>query len=193
MLAAEGLGKRFGSRWIFRGISFQLQTGDSLIVMGQNGSGKSTLLKTLCGLLTPSEGKVRLPDGDPRQTLGVSALDLALYPHLTPAEHLELSAELRGCDVRGGELLERVNLAHAADRPCGKLSTGMRNRLKLALAIQPLPQVLMLDEPGASLDEEGRALIQSVCEEQRQRGVLIVATNDPAERRLGNLELRLEA
>ncbi|MBX3119926.1 MAG: ABC transporter ATP-binding protein [Fimbriimonadaceae bacterium] len=193
MLKVEGLGKRFGPRWIFRGLNFELGTGDALIVLGQNGSGKSTLLKTLCGLLSASEGNVILPDGDPRLTLGVSALDMALYPHLTPTEHLELSADLRGCSANSGELLKRVNLTSAADRPCAKLSTGMRNRLKLALAIQTEPKLLMLDEPGASLDEEGRALIESICEEQRIRGVLVIATNDPTERRLGNLELRLEA
>ncbi len=71
------------------------------------------------------------------------------------------------------------------------MSSGMRARLKLALAIQAEPAILILDEPGASLDEEGRSLVRKIVDEQRQRGAVVVATNDPDERRLGNLELQV--
>src|SRR5256885_3232939 len=71
MLEASGLGKRYGSRWIFRGISFQLKKGDRLAILGSNGTGKSTLLRCLAGLLMPNEGKVEMPEGDLRTTLGM--------------------------------------------------------------------------------------------------------------------------
>ncbi|MFY9235187.1 MAG: ABC transporter ATP-binding protein [Fimbriimonadaceae bacterium] len=191
MLLAERLGKRYDSQWIFRGLDFELRKGDALVVVGRNGSGKSTLLKIISGLLGASEGRVITEFNDPRTALGVSALDSSVYPSLTPSEHLEMSGKLRGCPRRTEELLERVGLASAAALESSKLSSGMRARLKLALAIQADPQLLILDEPGASLDEEGRALVASVAKEQTERGAMLVATNDPLERRLGNLVLEL--
>jgi len=192
VLAVEGLGKRYGGRWIFRGISFALGPGDRLVVRGRNGAGKSTLLKTLAGLIPASEGKVRF-EGDPRLAIGMSTLDGALYATLSAREHLELVADLRGCDAQSDALLQKVGLAYAAEVPAGRMSTGMKARLKLAMAVQAQPQVLLLDEPGASLDEEGRAVVEVLCDEQAARGCVVIATNDPAERRLAKLELVLEA
>lgn len=191
MLGVNQLGKRYGNRWLFRGITFSLGIGDRLVVLGRNGAGKSTLLKLLAGLVPAQEGTITLPNGDPRSTIGYSALDQALYPHLSFAEHLDLTANLRGCEARISELIERVGLVSSKDLPCSQLSTGMRARVRLALAIQSRPLVLLLDEPGASLDEAGRALIESVVGEQTERGCLILATNDPQERRLANCELDL--
>lgn len=191
MLTAENLGKRYGKRWLFRGLTFEVAQGHRLVVLGQNGSGKSTLLRTLSGLLTPSEGKVGLPPGDPRHVLGLSALEMALYPQMTVAEHLEFSGSLRGCEPRTEELLNLIGLVHARDLFSYQLSTGMKARVKLAMAIQARPQVLILDEPGAGLDEAGRSLIEAVCEEQTERGCVILATNDPLERRLATHELEL--
>ncbi|HSI73987.1 MAG TPA: ABC transporter ATP-binding protein [Fimbriimonas sp.] len=191
MLTVDGLGKRYGSRWLFRGLAFSLSQGDCLAVLGPNGSGKSTLLKILSGLVPASEGSFRL-DGDPRTALGYSALEQALYPNLTVREHLHFAADLRGCEHRDDELLDVVGLADAADLYSALLSTGMKSRLRFALAIQPRPDVLILDEPGASLDEQGRALVDSLVKEQTTRGALLFASNDPAERRLATHELRLE-
>lgn len=191
MLKVDRLGKKYGGRWIFRGLSFELGAGDRLVILGHNGSGKSTLLRTIAGLTAKTEGTVTLPDGDPRWTLGLCALEQALYGQLTVAEHLELTADLRGCPARVDELLEKVNLGYASAVPASQLSTGMKARLKLAMAIQPEPKALLLDEPGAGLDEEGRNLVDRITSEQSARGCLIVATNDPLERRLANLELQL--
>lgn len=192
-MRVEGLGKRYGRRWLFRDVSFELATGQRLAILGHNGSGKSTLLRLLAGLLTPTEGKVIPPEGDARTALGYAALEMALYSSLTVDEHLALSADLRGCESRADELLDMVGLAYARDLPAGQLSTGMKARLKLAMAIQPRPTVLLLDEPGAALDEQGRALVARIAEEQTARGALVVATNDPQERSLATHELVLES
>ncbi len=145
---AEGLGKRYGRRWLFRDLSFDVERGQRLAILGHNGSGKSTLLRLLAGLLTPSEGRVVPPNGDSRLTLGYAALEMALYASLTVDEHLRLAAELRGCESRSDELLETVGLAYARELPAGQLSTGMKARLKLAMAVQARPTVLLLDEPA---------------------------------------------
>ena len=191
MLHASNLGKRYGRRWLFRGLEFDLQTGDRLAIVGRNGAGKSTLLKVIAGLIPPSEGKVKLKIDDPRRGLGYSALDMSLYPSLTVAEHLELTGELRGCSSRVEELLESVGLAYATHQQAHELSTGMKARLKLAIALQAEPAVLLLDEPGTGLDEAGRDLIERVIKEQSQRGAVILATNDPLERRFATHELEI--
>jgi ABC-type multidrug transport system ATPase subunit len=192
LLRASGLGKRFWSNWVFRNLDFELQRDQGLIIVGRNGSGKSTLLKCLAGLLTPTEGAVQTASLREGTDVAMSALDQSVYPQLSIREHLDLFGQLRGCDSRADELLEKNGLAAFAGRLAYQLSTGMRNRLKLALAIQSNPWLLLLDEPGAALDEKGKTLVESICREQLQRGALVVATNDPSERRLGTHELELQ-
>lgn len=186
MLSAVNLGKRYGSRWLFRGIEIQLEQGHCLAVLGRNGSGKSTLLKSLVGLVTPSEGKVSI-DG----AIGYSSIDLAVYPALTATEHLELTADLRQCECRSSELLSQVGLEAPVDQLAMEFSTGMRARLKLAMAIQAEPEVLVLDEPGAGLDEVGRKLVEDVIELQLTTGAVVLATNDPLERRFATHQLEI--
>lgn len=189
MLAASGLGKKFDGRWVFRGLDLRLETGQALVVEGRNGSGKSTLLKILAGLVAPTEGSAETSGGTAR--IGYFALDGRLYPTLTVREHFDWAAQLRGVEPRTEEWLGRIGLEAAADQWAGTLSTGMRSRVKLALAAQGEPEILLLDEPGAGLDEAGRSLVAELCREQRSRGVAVIATNDVAERSLGTHGLAL--
>jgi heme exporter protein A len=191
LLQIENLGKRFDGAWVLRGITFELGRGQGLVLRGRNGSGKSTLLKCLAGLLEPTSGSVRLGLRNPRTGLAMAALDQGVYPHLSVREHFELFGDLRGVPSRAGELAERFALRDALGRHAGKLSTGMRGRLKLALAIQSDPELLLLDEPGAALDEAGRDALAQICREQQTRGALVLATNDPSETRLGTHVLEL--
>ena len=192
LVHASGLGKRFGSIWVFRHLDFQIESGQGLVIVGRNGSGKSTLLKCLAGLLTPTEGTIETPSVREGVDVSMAALDQSVYPQLSIREHLVLFGRLRGCDSRADELLEKIGLSAVAERLAHQLSTGMRNRLKLALAIQPIPRLLLLDEPGAALDEQGKELVVEICREQLQRGALVVATNDPSEKRFGTHELELQ-
>jgi ABC-type multidrug transport system ATPase subunit len=190
-LYAEGLSKRFGRSRLFRDLSFELGRGEALVIRGRNGSGKSTLIRILGGLLQPDEGRVRLEVGDRRQGLAMCLLEQSFYTYLTVAEHLELAADLRTCPSRTPELLAKVGLAKASDKPTAQLSSGMKARLRLALAIQPAPKLLLLDEPGAALDEEGKQLVKDICREQAERGAVVLATNDPEEGLLGERVLQL--
>lgn len=187
-MRAIGLGKKFAGRWVFRGIDIELAKGQCLCVLGRNGSGKSTLLRVLAGLQPPSEGRVERGD---KNSVGYAALDLALYPHLTASEHLDLFARLRGVAVDPPTTLEAVGLGDVAGKPVGAFSTGMRARLKLALATLSSPQVLLLDEPSAALDEAGQNLVATLIADQLTRGAVIVATNDLADRRFATHELEL--
>ena len=188
LIEAENLGKRYGSRWLFRRVSLSLTAGDLLVIRGANGSGKSTLARGLAHLIELTEGKVRV-DGDPRLAIGYAALDMAVYPHLTPVEHLEMAAELRGA---GSVDLDRFGLESCRNTRGQGLSTGQKMRLKIAMAVQVNPPVLILDEPGASLDDAGRAVVEEVVRTQRKTGCVVVATNDPREGMEANLEFRLD-
>ncbi len=187
MLAVENLGKRFGSRWLFRGLEFKLGSGDVLAVCGSNGSGKSTLIKVVAGLLSPTQGTIAMPPGEPRNLIGLCALDTFLYPHLNASEHIELFRQLRNV-TPSLDLLDQVGLGGVTTL-VGQYSSGMRARLKLALAIQANPPILLLDEPTASLDQIGRDLVGSIVAQQRERGVCLIATNDPEDVRLCTLRI----
>lgn len=191
MLRCEELGKRFGRRWLFRGLNLDLGAGDCLVVLGSNGSGKSTLLKVLAGLIPASEGRCQR-DPNVRQTLGYAALDQPVYPDLTVAEHLQLAADLRGCTPRTEELLAQVDLSHAQHTLGKHLSTGMRARLKLALAFQARPGTLLMDEPSVGLDESGKHILRTMISEALPTTAFVLATNDSLERDFATYEIVLE-
>lgn len=129
-----------------------------------------------------------------RRHLGLVSPDISPYEELDAVENMEFAARMRGLsDDSAGHmgLLERVGLAEAARRPVGGYSSGMRQRLKLAISIQHRPALLLLDEPMALLDEGGRALVRTVVSEQLERGLAFWATNDPSELPVERHELRL--
>ena len=186
MIRATELGKRYGARWIFRDLSFDVASGQCLQVIGANGSGKSTLLKVLASLIPASHGDIALAG-----PLGYASLEMNLYPQLTAIEHLEIAAQMRGVAARVDDLLAYVGLDHAASVAASQFSTGMKSRLKLALAIQARPPILLLDEPSAAMDETGRRLVADIVAEQLTRGCAVVATNDRQDRSFATHELEL--
>jgi ABC-type multidrug transport system ATPase subunit len=196
LLSSQNLSKRFGPRWLFRDLSFELHTGECLIIQGRNGSGKSTLLRLLAGLDRPSDGTVQLGFDDYRTELSLCALEQATFPNLTVLEHLEIAATMRGMQEwtpeSSIELIHKVGLQDHTKHASQHLSSGLRSRLKIALAIQPRPKILIWDEPGVALDDSGRLLIESVVKEQKERGALVIATNDASETRFGTHLLNLD-
>jgi heme exporter protein A len=200
-LALEGVTRRFGRRRVFEALEAIVGHGEVLVVTGPNGSGKSTLLLVIAGLLRPTRGRVVVcQDGKPlapetrREWLGMVAPDLTLYPELTALENLEFFQTIRGLPTPESELralLERVGLRGRGRDRVGTFSSGMRQRLKYAFALAPAPKVLLLDEPTANLDVAGVSMVEDVIAEQRNRGVLVIATNEPEEVRHGNTVLTL--
>ena len=186
-LTGENLKKVFNRRIIFDSIDIAVGGGATLLVTGRNGSGKSTLVKILCGLLTPTQGSVALTvDGKSagehrRDFLGLVAPYLQMYDEFSADENLRFALSARGRPQdpdRIGRLLERVGLERRRRDPVRTFSSGMKQRLKYAFSLVHEPVVLMLDEPMANLDADGVTMVRDVMEEQRTRGILVIATND---------------
>jgi heme exporter protein A len=197
------LAKRYNRRQVFSALNGQVLEGKSLVITGANGSGKSTLVRVLCGLARPSRGQVTVHlDGvtlepvDCRREIGVVAPDLSLYGELTAEENLSFFARVRGLELTKrdfGSMLERVGLTGRGGDPVSEYSSGMRQRLKYAQALLHRPRLLFLDEPTANLDEAGSAIVADIIAEQKTRGILVLATNEPEEVAFGDEVLRLGA
>jgi heme exporter protein A len=188
VLHLRGVTMAYGRRTLFSEVEADVPAGRCLVVTGANGAGKSTLLKIVAGLLRPESGAVAFEGAR-----GYAAPDVQLYGELTGLENLAFFARLRGIsDVTSESLLASVGLPRARGRDLvSAYSSGMRQRLKLAVSRLGDPPLLIWDEPTATLDEAGKARADALLTEHRARGGLaVVATNDPAEaERWGDLRL----
>ncbi len=203
-LTVVDVGRRFGRRWLFRKIAFDLHGGESLAVTGPNGSGKSTLLRILARLLQPSEGEVRMAiggdvvdrDTHPLRT-GFVAPYLNVYDGLSARENLEFLASARrlpASESRIADVLGLVQLADRSDDRVATYSSGMKVRVKYAAALLAHPPLLLLDEPTTNLDSRGVAMVREVMDAHLSRGgMLIVATNNAEEARWCTRQLVVDA
>jgi heme exporter protein A len=200
-LELNDLAAGYGARRVLAGLTLTLHGGETLVVAGANGSGKSTLLRLICGLQRPTAGTITYRSGErrvrpeeARDLVGWVAPDLQLYRELTALENLEFFAQVRGLRRTHAELealLEQLGLGGRGDDLLAAYSSGMAQRLRYAYALLHHPPVLLLDEPTVTLDERGAALVEQVVATQRERGITIIATNDPRELRFGDYVLRL--
>ena len=200
-LQAKELGKWFGRRKVFDRVNFSVEETGSLVVTGKNGSGKTTLLKILCGLIRPTRGQLLINSGqksltpeESKNLLWLVMPDLELYGELTALENLLFLSRIRGMSSSRGELekkLGQVGLGGREYDPVFSFSSGMKQRLKYALALLFEPGVLLLDEPTANLDEEGISLVDRMVSRQKERGILILATNEKADTKYGDQVIRL--
>lgn len=164
MIEAIDLDKAFGTTRVLEGASFTAAAGTVTALVGPNGSGKTTTLHLLAGLATPDAGTARIGGIDVVRNRPGAQAKLAFLPQevrfhdaLTPRQVMRFYADLRTLDpARIEGVLERVALSDAAGQPCGTLSGGMRQRLGLALLLLADADVLLLDEPGLSLDPAWR-------------------------------------
>jgi ABC-2 type transport system ATP-binding protein len=175
VLATQGLGKRYGRRWALEDCTLAIPAGRVAGLVGPNGAGKSTLLNLAVGLLAPSAGSIEVlggrPANDPEQLgrVGFVAQDTPSYAGLSVADHLRLGAQLNPTwDAQlAKRRIEQTGLD--PDQRAGRLSGGQRAQLALTLAVAKRPELLILDEPVASLDPLARreflgALMEFVAE-----------------------------
>ena len=151
MVAARAVARRFGRQVALEPTTLEIDGGEVLALVGPNGAGKSTLLALLAGALEPSSGRVELR---PDVRVGWTPQRPAHYGRLSARQNLELFARLEGepdAAAAARRLLEAYELP-GDDRPSSSLSVGNRQRLNLAITMLGAPNVLLLDEPTASLD-----------------------------------------
>ena len=191
----------FGAQTVLSDFSVKLLSGHIISVTGTNGSGKSTFLRLAGQLLAPDSGRIRVSENGKdleldvyRSRIGMVSPEMMLYSQLTAEENLRFYAKLRGRSLSedaAARLLQQVGLERAAGFT-GKFSTGMRQRLKLAVLLAAEPQVWLLDEPGSNMDEAGRQILLRLAGEAAQAERLILwATNDPREEAIADENIHL--
>ncbi len=185
-LIVEQIEKQLGDARVLRGVSFQLQQGEILALLGASGSGKTTILRSVAGLERPDTGKIEIrgklvfdaaSDFEipaEERGLGLVFQSYALWPHRTVFENVAYGLRLRRAPVaevrrRVGEVLERLGLEQFADRYAHQLSGGQQQRVALARALVYNPPVLLLDEPLSNLDaklrEDARAWLREIIKQ----------------------------
>lgn len=186
MLDVASVSFSFGSRTVLRDLSLHVDAGESVALLGANGSGKSTLLRLAAGLLAPSSGKIVAAGGEPRagrKEIGIAFQDARLAPWRSALRNVSLPLELAGVATDAARAaarsaLERLSVPHLCDRSPNQLSGGERQRVALARALVRAPQLLLLDEPFASLDALTRDRFDDELPELIGPSALLLVTHD---------------
>ncbi|MGK5532354.1 ATP-binding cassette domain-containing protein [Streptomyces sp. URMC 129] len=185
---ARGLVKTFGDVRALDGVDIDVPEGTVLGLLGPNGAGKTTTVRVLTTLMRPDAGRAEVAGLDVlkypnevRRCIGLSGQFAAVDEHLTGRENLQMVGRLyqlsaRDAKRRADELLERFNLAEAADRTAKTYSGGMRRRLDLAAALIISPPVMFMDEPTTGLDPMNRQALWEVIEELVAGGATLLLT-----------------
>jgi len=189
-IQVQQLGKKFNRDWIFRKLDYTFQSGQTYAITGPNGSGKSTLLQVLWGQVPPSAGTVTyatgngvIPAENIFQHLSIATPYLDLIEEFTLREQLRFHFKLKPC--RQGwseaEVLEKMYLTHARDKYISNFSSGMKQRLKLALAFFSQADIVFLDEPGTNLDQQAFDWYLQQLTSLPPQCLVFIASNQPSE------------
>jgi heme ABC exporter ATP-binding subunit CcmA len=181
-VAINNVWKFYGDFPALRDISFNVEPGSCLALLGRNGAGKTTLLKILAGLSKPGKGSVTILGEDARSQAtryrtGVLGHGIGVYDELSAFENLRLFATLYGVPrplQTAEEWLERAGLDRVRDGLVREFSRGMRQRLAVARAFLHNPSLLLLDEPFTALDDKAIAVLQALLNKARSEGRTII-------------------
>ncbi|UQS25008.1 ATP-binding cassette domain-containing protein [Amycolatopsis thermalba] len=187
-VVAEGLRKRYGDKTVLADLDLTVPAGTVFGLLGPNGAGKTTCVRILATLLRPDAGKVLVAGFDARRQaaqvryrIGLVGQHAAVDEVLSGRQNLEMFGRLyhlgaRRARQRAGELLARMGLAEAGDKPVKQYSGGMRRRLDLAAGLLRSPEVLFLDEPTTGLDPRGRSEVWAAVRELVADGTTVLLT-----------------
>ncbi len=188
-ISLSDIGKKFNNKWLFREVNLSFEAGKTYAITGANGSGKSTLLKMLFGYITPDSGKIawNLPHSVEPERLFSHMAFCAPYTELP--ENYDVNEILDWYfgfkPIKKGlsksDLVGIGKFAEHLHKPIGQFSSGMKQRLKLLLALFSDSSVVLLDEPGSNLDRENKNWYLENVKTQTRDRILIIASNDEEE------------
>lgn len=189
-LVADGLVKRFGDFTAVNQVSLQVHPGEVVGLLGPNGAGKTTTLRMLAGILSPTAGTVSIRGTDlhaqplvAKKRIGFLSGDTQLYRRLSPREMLlffgrlyEVPSSVLSDSVE--RLIQELDMGSFADRPCGALSSGQKQRANIARAFLHRPELLILDEPTATLDVwSGQFIVEAIRRERAAQKAILFSTH----------------
>ena len=185
-ISLQKAGKRFNKDWIFQSLNVAFEQGQHYALIGNNGSGKSTLLQILSGYTTLSKGTIEWNNADSQTAydqISIAAPYLELVEELTTIEHFKFHATFKSLvdTLSIQEMIQLIGLENATHKQIRYFSSGMKQRLKLALAIFSTSPILLLDEPCSNLDKEGYVLYKELIQKYAMHKLIIVGSNDPEE------------
>ena len=202
-IRAENVVKSFGQTKALNGVTLEILPGELFFLLGASGCGKSTLLRCIAGLETPNSGKIFFGDRDVtalaphKREAAMVFQSYALWPHLTVSKNISFGLEERKVPKeeikrRVDEALSMVKLEGYGDRSIDAMSGGQQQRTHLAQVLARRAEVLLLDEPTAGLDLNGRKAVAELIATERARGVTVVlATHELADAESANLVMLL--
>lgn len=189
-ISLEHVGRRFNREWIFRDINYEFESGSSYAILGANGAGKSTLLQVISGSLSSSEGTIsylneenKLDPDNIFEHLSLAAPYLELIEEFSLTEHIDFHFRFKkyraGMDRDG--LIGLLGLKNAEFKAIKYFSSGMKQRVKLALAFCSDTGILLLDEPASNLDQQGLEWYLSLVGQFSSERLLIICSNQEQE------------
>ena len=195
-ISLHNAGKRFNKDWIFKDLNYRFEMGQHYALIGNNGSGKSTLLQVISGYASLSKGTIEWGSYDTNSIfnhISLAAPYLELIEEFTTIEQIEFHEKFKPLrsDISHSQLIEMVGLKDAEKKQIRYFSSGMKQRLKLALAIFSDTPILLLDEPCSNLDKEGYALYQKMMTTYAIHKLIIIGSNDPQEYTFCNQHINL--
>lgn len=187
--------KRFNKEWIFKGVNLTLEANKIYGLTGANGSGKTTLLSILSHFVAPTEGKVNYALGsesDLRQSISVASPAISLLEEMNVLEAIEFHAHYKPFrnSLSAKAVVQLLGFEKHQNKLLRELSTGMKQRVKLALAILSQSEMLLLDEPGSNLDTAGFEFWKGLLKNNSKDRIVVIASND--EQDLAICDERLE-
>mgnify|MGYP000108902689 FL=1 len=189
-IQVKNASKRFHNEWIFKNLDLELSSGDTLAITGGNGSGKSTLLKCLSGAIPLTSGTIQYQAGSTQiseehwfRSLALATPYLELPEEFTLSEvinfHFQFKNPLQ--NRTNTEILEVLGLEKHKSKAISQFSSGMKQRVKLALAIFSEVPFLLLDEPTTNLDTQGLSWYLKLIQQYSPGRILVICSNDPRE------------
>jgi ABC-type multidrug transport system ATPase subunit len=189
-ITVNGLGKKFNSEWIFRNLNYTFYPGQIYAVTGPNGAGKSTLLQVLWGQMPPTSGTIEyrrnkgtLPIEEIFKYLSIATPYMELIEEFTLLEQMRFHFAMKPArpGMSEGAMLEKMYLTDAKDKFISNFSSGMKQRVKLALAFFTMADVIFLDEPGTNLDRQAFEWYLTQVKDLPSECLIFIASNQPSE------------